>query len=131
MFRTTVILVGILACTGGCSKPQPRYGPDYALSDDDIAAYTLKAHDRLFREQENWGRIIGIHNGTRVVSEFPLLDDGTTSVGIIHYDVPPGEPCKRAGGMVRVELVPGAMSAVETPFCVPKVLVDRNIHADG
>lgn len=84
-----------------------------------------------FQEKEKGGRIIGIHNGARVVSEFLLLDDGTTTVTIIHYDVQPGEACKRAGGRVSLKLMPGPASAIETPFCVPKVLIDRNIRADG
>jgi hypothetical protein len=130
VIRSTVLLVGILVvCAGGCSKPEPRYGPDYVLSDDDIASYALKASDPSFRKQEIGGRIIGVHKGTRVVSEFPTLDDGISTVAIIHYDVDAGEACKRAGGLVRLELVPAAMAAVEKPFCVPKVLVDRHIRA--
>ena len=58
------------------------------------------------------------------------FDDGMNTAEIIHYDVQPGEPCSRVGGLVRTELVPGPASAVETPFCVPKVLVDRNIPFD-
>ena len=91
----------------------------------------MQASQPSFREKEKGGRIIGIHNGTRVVSVFPLLDDGTSTVAIIHYDVQPGDACKRAGGLVRLEQVPGPASAIETPFCVPKVLVDRNISDDG
>jgi hypothetical protein len=118
----------LLASAFGCSKPEPRYGPDYQLSDDDIAAYALKARQVSFREREKGGRIIGIHNGTRVVSEFPPFDDGMSTAGFVHYNVDPGESCKRAAGLVRLELVPGPMAAVEKPFCVPKVLVERGIR---
>jgi hypothetical protein len=132
MIRATTVAVSVfIASLCGCSKSAPPYGPDYQLSDDDIANYAMQASQPSFRDKEKGGRIIGINNGTRVVSEFPLLDDGTTTVAIIHYDVQPGEACKRAGGLVRLELVPGPASAIETPFCVPKVLVDRNIRTDG
>ena len=129
MTRLAAFLVSLLVCASGCSKPEPRYGPGYALSDDDVAAYAIRAGDPSFREREG-GQIIGVHNGTRVVSEFPYFDDGMNTAEIIHYDVQPGEPCSRVGGLVRTELVPGPASAVETPFCVPKVLVDRNIPFD-
>ena len=132
MIRTNTVVISVfIASLCGCAKSDPPYGPDYQLSDDDIASYTVRARQPAFREQEEGGRIIGIHNGTKVVSEFPLLDDGETTVEIIHYDVQPGDACKRAGGLVRIELVPGPASAVETPFCVPKVLVERNIRAEG
>lgn len=127
MTKLVAFLVALLACAGGCSKAEPRYGPHYALSDDDIAAYAKKASDPSFRAREG-GQIIGTHNGTQVVSEFPYFDDGTSTAEIIRYEVQPGEPCTRVGGLVRMELVPGPASAVETPFCVPKVLVDRKIR---
>ena len=130
MIRTTMVVIVLAASLCGCSKSGPAYGPDYQLSDDDIASYAIRARQPAFREQEEGGRIIGIHNETKVVSEFPLLDDGETTVAIIHYDVQPGAACLRAGGLVRIELVPGPASAVETPFCVPKVLVERNIRAE-
>lgn len=127
MTKLIPFLVALLACAGGCLKAEAQYGPNHALSDDDIAAYAKKANDPSFRAREA-GQIIGTHNGTKVVSEFPYFDDGTSTAEIIHYQVQPGEPCRRVGGLVRMELVPGPISAVETPFCVPKVLVDRKIR---
>ena len=119
------LLVGILvASAGGCAKPEPQYGPNYALSDDDIATYARKASDQSFSGPDG---VIGVHHGTKVVADFYSFDDGTPTV-IVHYDVQPGEACTRAGGAVRRELVPVAITAVETPFCVPKVLVERNIR---
>ena len=125
MTKVAGVLGVLLVCVGGCSKPEPRYGPSVVLSDDDVAAYAKKASDPPFRK--HGGQIIGVHNGTRVLSEFPLFDDGVTTAEIIRYDAQPGEPCKRAGGVARTELTPGPLSAVETLYCVPKVLVDRNI----
>ena len=112
-----------MACLSGCARPAPQYGPDYVLSDDDIAAYATQASKQSFRGPNG---IIGIHNGTRVVADFHYSDGGDQTV-IIHYDVQPDEACRRTGGAVRIELVPVAITAVETPFCVPKILVNRNI----
>ena len=126
--RLIVVSVGVfLAFACGCSKPEPRYGPDYHLSDDDIAGYALKAREASFRAGGG-RRVIGLHNGTKVVAEFPNLDDGQSTFGIIHYDVQSGEACKKAGGVVRPELVPVAITAAPQPFCVPKVLVERDIR---
>jgi hypothetical protein len=128
MRGSTLLGVGILvAALCGCSKAEPRYGPDYRLSDDDITTYALQARQPSFREGGG-RRVIGVHNGTKVVAEFPFLDDGRSTFGIIHYDVRPGEACKRAGGVVRPELVPVAITAAAQPFCVPKVLVQRHIR---
>jgi hypothetical protein len=122
--RSRTPLVGILvAIAGGCAKPDPQYGPNYALTDDDIAAYATKASDQSFRGPDG---VIGVHHGTKVVADFHSFDDGRLTV-IVHYDAQPGEACERAGGAVRSELVPVAITAVETPFCIPEVLVERNI----
>jgi len=123
MIKATPVVVGvIIGCFSGCTRPAPQYGPDHVLSDDDIAAYAAQASKQSFRGPNG---IIGIHNGTRVVADFHYSDGGDQTV-IIHYDVQPGEACRRARGAVRIELVPVAITAVETPFCVPKVLVDRH-----
>ena len=111
----------------GCSKSEPRYSPERQLSDDDIVAYALEARDPSFREGGG-RRVIGVQNGIRVLAEFPVLDDGRSTFGNIHYDVEPGAACKRAGGLMRFELVPVAITAAPKPFCVPKVLVQRNIR---
>lgn len=116
-----------MAVACGCLKREPHYGPGYELSDGDIVAYALKARDDSFRK--NGGRrIIGIRNGTKVVAEFPYVDDGRSTLGFIRYEVGMGEACKQAGGIVRPELVPAAIAAVPKPFCVPKVLVQRDIR---
>ena len=126
MIKAAAVSVGIIiGCLSGCSRPAPQYGPDYVLSDDDIAAYATQASKESFRGPNG---VIGIHNGTRVVSDFHYSDGGDQMV-TIHYDVQLGEGCKRAGGVVRVESVPVAITAIETPFCIPKVLVDRHIQA--
>ena len=111
----------------GCSKSETQYGPYYRLSDDDIANFALKAREASFRDGGG-RRVIGIHNGTKVVAEFPVLDDGQSTFGIIRYDVGPGEACKQAGGVVRPELIPVAIAATPTPVCVPRVLAERNIR---
>ena len=80
---------------------------------------------------EGQRQVVGYHHGVRVVAEFPCSDvcpDYT--VAIIHYDVDPGEACKRVGGVVRLETVPVAIAVTEEPFCVPKVLVERNIKTE-
>jgi hypothetical protein len=124
MFRAATVSVGIIVCLWGCSRPAPQYGPNYALSDDDIAAYARRAGEKSFRGPDG---VIGIHQGTKVVSDFHFFDDGEMTV-IIHYDVQPGQACKRVGGAERIELVPVAITAVETSFCVPNVLVDRHLQ---
>ena len=124
MLKAAPVSVGIIIACLGCSRPTPQYGPNYALSDDDIAAYAKQAGEESFRGPDG---VIGIHHGTNVVADFHFFDDGEMTV-IIHYDVRPGEACKRARGAVRTELVPVAITAVETPFCVPKVLVDKHIQ---
>jgi hypothetical protein len=124
--RTASLLVGIiLACLCGCSSKTPQYGPNYALSDEDIAAYARRAGQQSFRGPDG---VIGTHHGTRVVADFHSTDGGDTVV-IVRYDVDSEEACKRAGGVVRTELVPVSITAVDARFCVPKVLVDRHIQA--
>jgi len=125
MIKTATVSAGIvIGCLSSCSRPAPEYGPDHALTDNDIAAYATQAEKGSFHGPNG---IIGIHNGTKVVADFHYSDGGDQTV-IVHYDLPPGEACKRAGGAVRIELVPVAIAAVETPFCVPKVLVDRHLR---
>lgn len=129
MLRLAAPLVGLVAaCLLGCSQRGPSYGPEHQLSDDEIAAYAAKVRQATF--EEGGERILGVHNGTIVVAEFLYFDDNESTLGIIHYDVEPGEACKRAGGVVRLEWVPAATApaAYPQPYCVPKVLVDRNIQ---
>jgi len=101
------------------------------LTDDDIANYAAKVRQASFRQKASVDRqILGLHNGARVVAEFPYLDDGHTKLGMIHYDVKPGEACRRVGGVARLEWVPAPMAMTQRPFCVPKVLVERNIRTE-
>lgn len=128
MGNLAFVWLSIVAATAcGCSPSEPSYSPDHQLSDDAIVAYALKARDPSFREGGG-RRVIGVHNGTRVLAEFLLLDDGHSTFGNIHYDAELGAACKRAGGVVRLELVPVALAAAPQPFCVPKVLVERGIR---
>jgi hypothetical protein len=70
-----------------------------------------------------------MHNGVRVVADFPCSDlCPPNTLGIVHYDVAPDEQCTRIGGLTRQEWVPAGIAISQQPFCVPKVLVDRNIQ---
>jgi hypothetical protein len=128
MFRLTVPMLGFVAVSlAGCAQQGPNYGPKHKLSDDEIAAYAVKVRQTLSKHRMD-DEVLGVHNGTRVVAEFPFLDDGQSQLAVVHYDVDPGEACTRMGGVVRLEWVPAALAATQRPFCVPKVLVDRNIQ---
>ena len=133
MFRSSTFL-SALALLVGCSQgpaSNASDGPD-KLSDDDIAAYAAKVRQASFRQTVTFERkILGLHNGAKVGADFPCSDDcPQNTLGIVHYDLPPGEPCKRVGGVVRLEWVPAAIAVSQEPYCVPKVLVDRRIQTE-
>jgi hypothetical protein len=130
MFRLAVSLLLVAGILVGCSPRTAPYGPEYQLSDDDIATYALKFSQASFRQGAAETQIIGLDNGLHVLADIFYLDDGSSTLGVLHYDVEPGQACKRAGGAVRLEFVPGPASMTRRPYCVPKVLVNRNIQME-
>jgi hypothetical protein len=133
--RAAIILahvgLGILATfLVGCSKPAASFDPGKQLTDDEIATYAVNLRQASFRQRmAGPTQVLGVHNGTRVIAEVACTDDGDCSrLGVVRYDAEPGEACRQAGGAVRLEWVPAAIAIAQKPFCVPKVLVDRNIQ---
>jgi hypothetical protein len=122
MILRTAGAAAFLLLLGGMAQPAPR-----AIGDRAIAAYAARPYDkaRMMGRRE----ILGIHNGVRVVVDFPCGDicpDYTTR--IIHYDVAVGPACARARGVVRHAIVAQGPAASRRPFCVPRVLGTRDIR---
>ncbi|MCA1826362.1 MAG: hypothetical protein LC689_05420, partial [Myxococcales bacterium] len=44
---------------------------------------------------------------------------------VIHYDVPPGQECMRAGGVDRKMVVPHSVAFSLRMFCFPRVIVEN------
>ncbi|HEV7659960.1 MAG TPA: hypothetical protein VGO55_08960 [Allosphingosinicella sp.] len=110
---------------GGMAQPAP--GP---ISDQAIAAYTARPYNKAAMMGRHL--VLGVHNGVRVVVDFPCGDicpDYTTR--IVHYDVAVGAACARARGVVRHAIVAQGPAAFRQAFCVPRVLGTRDIRLGG
>jgi hypothetical protein len=94
------------------------------LSDADLMAYAAKPFDKQAMMERHV--TLGLHHGVPVVADFPCSDVCPAyTVRIIHYDVPPGEACAKAGGVTQARLVPYSIAEIEQGFCVPRALADR------
>lgn len=72
---------------------------------------------------------LGDYRGVPVVAEFPCGDVCPQyTQRIIHFELPAGGDCSRAGGVEREVLVPMAITVRPKRFCFPKVLVDAGLH---
>jgi hypothetical protein len=83
-----------------------------------------------FDKKAKMGRheVLGQVGKVNVVADYYCSDvcpDYTMRV--VHFDAKPGKACQAAGGFVKTYIVPRGIAAVPEAFCVPKVLVDRNL----
>ena len=96
------------------------------LSDDALVAYASQPFDKA--EKFNHRDVLGIHHGAEVVADFPCSDVCPNyTVRVIHYTTAPGPDCDRIGGVDKTRRVPFSIATVSREFCVPKILVDRNL----
>jgi len=110
------------------ARRQPLRNSDAPISDAAILAevarpLTRDDQTRLMDRHE----VIGTQNGVRVVIDYPCSDicpDYTTRV--LHLDVAPGSACHAAGGVVREQWVPIGVAVESRPFCLPRILADRD-----
>lgn len=97
------------------------------LSDDALVAYASRPFDHA--EKMGHHDTLGIHRGVEVLADFPCSDVCPNyTVRIIHYAVAPGPDCDRIGGRGRVQSVPISITSIAQKFCVPSVLVEKNLR---
>ena len=111
-------LLGLLLATG-CSTWASEPG---LLDDAALAAYAAKPFDK----QAMMGQTVelGRNRGVPVVAWFPCSDVCPQyTVRIIHYRLPEGADCARAGGVEKSVAVPVAIAVLPRTFCVPEALV--------
>jgi hypothetical protein len=96
------------------------------LTDAQIAAAATAPFDKKAK--------MGAHDVLGVVGKFKVVADYYCSdvcpaytVRVIHFDANPRTDCGKAGGLVKTYIIPHGIAAVPQAFCVPKVLVDRNL----
>ena len=129
-------IVCFAAVLAACSQTAPRGGANEGgskeLSDDALAAYSAKVMQLSYRERvSDQHQEVGLHHGAKVIADFLCSDlCPNNTVAIVHYDVPPGEACRRVGGVTRLEWVPVSITIAQRHYCVPKVLADRHIQTD-
>jgi hypothetical protein len=101
--------------------------PVDTIGDDALAAYAQKPYSKI--EKMGQHDVIGSQNGVEIVADFPCSDvcpNYTTRV--IHYAVEPGPACDRIGGRARDQIVPYSIAVMRKTFCVPGVLVEKNLY---
>ena len=92
------------------------------------------------------GRTLGTNRGMLVVESLLWSNDrcGPQSNRVIHYDVPPGTACEKAGGLTQDRTIPYGITSGSRSFCISRVLYQpryrvtramgialqpRNVHA--
>jgi hypothetical protein len=66
--------------------------------------------------------------GVKVVADYYCSDVCPAyTVRVVHFDVQPGPACERAGGASKSYTIPFGIAARPETFCVPKVLVEKNL----
>lgn len=115
-----LLLATLLAMS--TSPPAPK-----TLTDADIAAFAAKPFKPGATIPANY--VLGIHHGTKVLVEFRCGDvcPAYTSRHI-RYDAEPGPACDKAGGRVRNETFVQGIGVARKDFCVPAVLVEKDLH---
>jgi hypothetical protein len=123
MMKLLIIATAALAmgCVPSASGPKP-------ITDADIVALASKP----FKPPEDRipdTYVLGIHNGTKVIVEFRCGDVCPQYTSRhIHYDVEPGPACDKIGGRKRTETLVQGIGLVRKDFCVPAVLVAKDLH---
>lgn len=73
--------------------------------------------------------VLGIHHGAKVMVDFRCGDICPQYTSRhIHYDVEPGPACDKIGGRTRTESFVLGIGVVRKDFCVPAVLVEKDLH---
>lgn len=110
------MIVALMLAAPQEAAPEPK-----VLSDADLIAFRQSRYDqadKMFKHE-----VLGIHNGVRVLVDYPCSDlcpDYTTR--IIHYDKPQTKSCAQIGGVLVMLDVPRGIGMDREQFCVPKVL---------
>lgn len=97
------------------------------LSDGDIVAFASKPFKPGNEVPASY--VLGIHHGTKVWVEFRCGDVCPQYTSRhIHYDVEPGPACDKINGRVRTESFVQGIGVTRKDFCVPAVLVVKDLH---
>lgn len=121
IFAVFAALLLATSCTPAAPAPKE-------ITDADIVALASKPfkppQDKI---PETY--VLGIHHGAKVIVEFRCGDicPAYTSRHI-HYDAEPGAACDRIGGKVRTESYVQSIARFQKDFCVPAVLVEKDLH---
>ena len=110
-------VVALLLLLAGCAQD---------LTDDQIA----RAASAPFDKKAKMGAhdILGEVGKVKVVADYYCSDVCPQyTMRVVHFDANPRTDCGKAGGLVKTYIIPRGIAAVPEAFCVPKVLVDRNL----
>ena len=119
------IIGSVLIVLGGCAAAPQDPGLRH-LSDADVLAIAGSDYDK--RAMMGRSDVLGLHNGIKLIAEYPCSDICPIyTTRIIHYALPADDSCIAAGGVVREELVPVSIAMVREPFCMPSVIVERKL----
>lgn len=124
----TGVLV-LLLQTGAPTAPAtphepPRQGPDGAVADADLLAYSRSPFDKA--QMMHKTVVLGTHRGNTLIAEFPCSDlCPTYTTRIIRYELKPGETCRARGGVSQERFVPHGIGMAKREYCVPPVLTAK------
>jgi hypothetical protein len=121
-FLAVALMLVAMSCEAS-GPPMPKQ-----ITDADIVALASKPfkppQDRI---PDTY--VLGIHNGVKVIVEFRCGDVCPQYTSRhIHYDAVPGLTCDKIGGRVRTETLVQGIGVVRKDFCVPAVLVEKDLH---
>ena len=115
-----IVALLLAACVSQAATPR-------ALDDAALLAYARQPWDKARLMHTTVP--VGDYRGVPVVAEFPCGDVCPQyTQRIIHFDLPAGTDCARAGGVEAEVPVPMAITVRPKRFCFPKVLLDAGLH---
>ena len=119
--------IAMLAIVLAMSSTPPAPPPPPTLTDAALVAFASKPYKPGNAIPASY--VLGIHHGAKVWVEFRCGDVCPVYTSRhIHYDVEPGPECDRIGGRVRTDTFVQGIGVARKDFCVPAVLVEKNLH---
>ena len=116
------LLVTQLQPEAEAALPEPGIRHDLAPIDDDVLINFVQQPFDPMSDETSWPRTLGTHRGIPVIVSYTCSDVCPDHMKrVVRYNLPPGEECRRAGGLSRDIVVPRGIGTGLRRYCIPAV----------
>ena len=104
------------------ARPELGIPQNLAPIDDDALIDFVRRRFDPMSDEARWPRTLGTHRGVPVIVSYTCSDlCPNYTKRIVRYNLLPGEPCTRAGGLSRDIVVPRGIGTGLRSYCIPAV----------